>query len=107
MLLRHYLAQGVSKSALTRQLGIHRDTIHRWIRDGDLDRDLSVIERRFESTLMRLRRRTAWISNRPRWRAGWLRARDRDANVCCWGLRQRPLQGEAARRSLRKQAEQG
>lgn len=42
MLLRHYLAQGVSKSALARQLGIHRDTIHRWIRDGDLDRDLEA-----------------------------------------------------------------
>src|ERR1700754_946541 len=42
MLLRHYLAQGVSKSALARQLGIHRDTIDRWIRDGDLDRDLDA-----------------------------------------------------------------
>jgi transposase len=40
MLLRHYLAQGTSKSALARQLGISRDTIHRWIRAGDLDRDL-------------------------------------------------------------------
>jgi transposase len=40
MLLRHYLEQGTSKSALARQLGISRDTIHRWIRDGDLDRDL-------------------------------------------------------------------
>ena len=42
MLLRHYLAQGASKSALARQLGISRDTIHRWIRDGDLDRDLEA-----------------------------------------------------------------
>src|SRR5262249_16332743 len=40
MLLRHYLEQGTSKSALARQLGVHRDTIHRWIRPGDLDRDL-------------------------------------------------------------------
>ena len=40
MLLRHYLEQGGSKSALARQLGISRDTVHRWIRDGDLDRDL-------------------------------------------------------------------
>ena len=39
MLLRHYLEQGASKSALARQLGISRDTIHRWIRSGDLDRD--------------------------------------------------------------------
>jgi len=40
MLLRHYLEQGTSKSALARQLGVSRDTIHRWIRDGELDRDL-------------------------------------------------------------------
>jgi transposase len=40
MLLRHYLEQGTSKSALARQLGVSRETIHRWIRDGDLDRDL-------------------------------------------------------------------
>jgi transposase len=42
MLLRHYLEQGTSKSALARQLGVSRDTIHRWIRDGDLDRDLGA-----------------------------------------------------------------
>ena len=40
MLLRHYLEHGSSKSALARQLGVSRDTIHRWIRAGDLDRDL-------------------------------------------------------------------
>jgi len=40
MLLRHYLEHGTSKSALARQLGVSRDTIHRWIRSGDLDRDL-------------------------------------------------------------------
>lgn len=40
MLFRHYLEQGTSKSALARTLGVHRDTIHRWIRDGELDRDL-------------------------------------------------------------------
>jgi transposase len=40
MLLRHYLDQGASKSALARRLDVSRDTIHRWIRDGELDRDL-------------------------------------------------------------------
>ncbi|MBM4231290.1 MAG: IS21 family transposase [Gammaproteobacteria bacterium] len=40
MLLRHYLEQGTSKSALARRLGVHRDTIYRWIRDGELDRDI-------------------------------------------------------------------
>jgi transposase len=40
MLLKHYLAQGTTKSVLARRLGVSRDTIHRWIRAGDLDRDL-------------------------------------------------------------------
>jgi len=47
MLLRHYLEQGTSKSALARQLGISRDTVHRWIRDGDLDRDLDMAAVRY------------------------------------------------------------
>ena len=42
MLLRHYLEQGASKSALARRLGVSRDTVHRWIRDGDLERDLEA-----------------------------------------------------------------
>ncbi|HVL67424.1 MAG TPA: IS21 family transposase [Vicinamibacterales bacterium] len=42
MLLRHYLEQGRSKSALARELGVSRDTIHRWIREGALDRDLDA-----------------------------------------------------------------
>ena len=47
MLLRHYLEQGTSKSELARQFGVSRDTIHRWIRDGELDRDLAVDEVRY------------------------------------------------------------
>jgi len=47
MLLRHYLEQGASKSALARRLGISRDTIHRWIRAGDLDRDLGATAVRY------------------------------------------------------------
>lgn len=42
MLLKHYLAQGGSKSALARQLGISRDTIHCWIRAGESNRDLDT-----------------------------------------------------------------
>jgi transposase-like protein len=42
MLLRRYLEQGTSKSALARQFGVSRDTIHRRIRDGDLERDLDT-----------------------------------------------------------------
>ena len=40
MLLRHYLDEGMNKRALARKFGISRDTLYRWIRDGDLDRDL-------------------------------------------------------------------
>jgi transposase len=47
MLLRHYLEQGASKSALARQLGVSRETIHRWIRDGELDRDLDATPVRY------------------------------------------------------------
>jgi transposase len=47
MLLRHYLEHGTSKSALARQWGISRDTVHRWIRDGDLDRDLDAAAVRY------------------------------------------------------------
>src|SRR3954471_18888227 len=47
MLLKHYLEQGASKSALARQLGVSRDTIHRWIRDGELDRDLDTTPVRY------------------------------------------------------------
>jgi transposase len=42
MLLKHYLEQGTSKSALARHFGVSRDTVHRWIRSGDLDRDLDA-----------------------------------------------------------------
>ncbi len=47
MLLRHYLERGASKSGLARQLGISRDTIHRWIRAGGLDRDLDTMPVRY------------------------------------------------------------
>ncbi len=40
VLLRHYLEQGMSKSAIARQLGINRRTVHRWIAAGQLDREL-------------------------------------------------------------------
>jgi hypothetical protein len=47
MLLSHHLEQGASKSALARQLGISRDTMHRWIRSGDLERDLETMPVRY------------------------------------------------------------
>lgn len=40
MLLRHYLETGMSRRAIARKLKISRDTLYRWIREGDLDRDV-------------------------------------------------------------------
>lgn len=40
VLLREYLAQGLTKTELAKKLGISRSTIHHWIHTGQLDRDL-------------------------------------------------------------------
>lgn len=40
VLLREYLAQGLTKTELAKTLGISRSTIHHWIRSGQLNRDL-------------------------------------------------------------------
>jgi transposase len=42
VLLKHYLASGLSKSAIARQLGVSRRIVHHWIATGQLERDLSV-----------------------------------------------------------------
>ncbi len=42
VLLRHYLEQGVSQTAIARKLGISRRTVYRWIQAGELDRDLDA-----------------------------------------------------------------
>ena len=42
MLLRHCLEKGGHRRALARQLGISRDTLYRWIREGEPDRDVDV-----------------------------------------------------------------
>lgn len=39
MVVRHYLAQGLSKAEISRRLGINERTIRRWIAVGELDRD--------------------------------------------------------------------
>ena len=49
MLLRHYLEEGLSKSAIARKLEISRDTIHRLIRTGELDRDLDAAPARYKA----------------------------------------------------------
>ena len=40
VLLRHYLEEGLTKTAAAKRLGVSRRTLSRWIRDGELDRDL-------------------------------------------------------------------
>ncbi len=41
VLLRHYLEQGMTITAVAEMLGVGRRTVHRWIKHGQLDRDLS------------------------------------------------------------------
>ena len=41
VLLRHYVEQGMTKTELAERFGTSRQTIHRWIREGELDRDLA------------------------------------------------------------------
>lgn len=40
VLFRHYLAEGLTKTAIAESLGISRRTVSRWIASGELDRDL-------------------------------------------------------------------
>jgi transposase len=49
MLLRHYLKEGLSKSEISRRLDVSRDTIHRMIRTGQLDRDLDAEPVRYKA----------------------------------------------------------
>ena len=39
--LRHYLDQGMTKTAVAEVLGVSRRTVHHWIQTGQLNRDLS------------------------------------------------------------------
>lgn len=45
-LLHEYLEQGTTKSEAARKLGISRDTVHRWIRQGRLTTDGDGARRR-------------------------------------------------------------
>ena len=40
VLLRHYLEQGLSKTALARTLHVSRRTVYHWIDTGQLNREL-------------------------------------------------------------------
>ena len=41
VLLRHYLEQGMTKTAVAEKLGVGRRTVHRWVQNGELDRDVN------------------------------------------------------------------
>ena len=43
VLLRHYLDEGLTVTEISRELGISRQTIYRWINEGELDRDLEEV----------------------------------------------------------------
>ena len=43
VLLRHYLDEGLTVTEISRELGISRQTIYRWINEGELDRDLKEV----------------------------------------------------------------
>ena len=47
VLLRHHLAQGLTKAVIAERLGINRRTINRWISKGDLDRDVDATVPRY------------------------------------------------------------
>lgn len=49
VLLSHYLEQGLTKTALAEQFGMSRQTIYRWIKSGELDRDLNAETVRYKA----------------------------------------------------------
>lgn len=42
VLLRHYLEQGLTKTAIAEKLGVSRRTMYHWIKTGELDRHLDA-----------------------------------------------------------------
>jgi transposase len=42
VLLRHYLEQGLSKTAIAARAGLSRRTVYRWLARGKLDGDLDA-----------------------------------------------------------------
>ena len=47
VLLRHYLEQGLSKTAIAERIGISRRCLYKWIAQGDLERDVDVTTVRY------------------------------------------------------------
>ena len=47
VILKHYLDQGLSHTAIARKLGVNRRTIYRLVRSGQLERDLEAEQARY------------------------------------------------------------
>jgi len=60
VLLRQYVDQGLSKTAIADRLGLTRRTIQRWIAAAELDRDLTP--------------RRCGIGPGRRWSGSWIRS---------------------------------
>jgi transposase len=64
VLLRHYLEQGLSKTAIAERLGLSRRTIYHWLATGQLDRDLDATGVRYPARRTKLARYHALIRER-------------------------------------------
>src|SRR3990172_434950 len=64
VLLRHYLEQGLSKTAIAERGGISRRTVHYWIDSGQLDRDLDAASVHYPPRPTKLDRHHALIRQR-------------------------------------------
>lgn len=64
VLLRHYLEQGLSKTAIAERVGISRRTVHYWIDSGQLDRDLDAASVHYPPRPTKLDRHHALIRQR-------------------------------------------
>ena len=64
VLLRHYLEQGLSKTAIAERVGISRRTVHYWIESGQLERDLDAASVHYPPRATKLDRHHALIRQR-------------------------------------------
>jgi transposase len=62
VLLRHYLEQGLSKSAIAEKLGVSRRTVYHWIETGQLDREVDDQPVQYRPRRARRTWRSAWRS---------------------------------------------
>jgi transposase len=64
VLLRHYLEQGLSKTAIAARVGLSRRTVYRWLASGQVDRDLDATTVRYPPRRTKLDPYTPLIEER-------------------------------------------